>query len=298
MSNPVPLTVETTLAPGRRLVRFDRIEAELTETPDRLALFQDRGFRQRLFSALDARIGPDGLLSLDVFDTLLLRDGSSELRRFVEIGERMAACAKHRLAPADCFLARHLGTRASYRAGPRVDGCREGSLTEIHATAARLLGIADHVAERFVEAELEYEATRLLPNRLLLDYVRRHRALGGQVVLVSDMYMHADQITRLLSRCGVTEAAYDAIYSSADTKVSKASGGIFALVREAGKCGHVLHVGDSLRGDYQRPRDAGWEAMLLPVPRRLLQERRRDHDACLAELQSDHGLRLEGEIAA
>jgi hypothetical protein len=46
--------------------------------------------------------------------------------------------------PSTHSIARHLGTRASYRAGPRVDGCGEGSLREIHETAARILGLPVH----------------------------------------------------------------------------------------------------------------------------------------------------------
>jgi FMN phosphatase YigB (HAD superfamily) len=298
MPSRIPFAVETELAPGRSLLRFDRIEADLTEAEDRTALLRDRDFRRRLFGILDARLGPDGLLSLDVFDTLLLRDGSSELRRFVEIGAEMAARAGRGVAPVEAFVARHLGTRASYRAGPRVEGCGEGSLTEIHMTAARLLGLPDAMAETFVEIELGYEAGRLARNDLLADYMRRHRSLGGQVVLISDMYMHADQIARLLALCGVPGTAYDALYSSADTKVSKASGGIFARVAEAQGRKRILHVGDSLAGDYRRPREAGWDAMLLPVPRALLARRARDRAACLAELQRNHGLDLDPEIAA
>ncbi|MGP1356706.1 HAD family hydrolase [Roseicyclus sp.] len=296
-----PHEVETLLAPGRRLVRFDAIEAELTRTKDRLALLRDDGFRQRLFRALDLRLaehGDGGVLSLDVFDTLLLRDGSSELRRFVEIGARMAAHAGRGIEPVDAFLARHLGTQASYRAGPRVDGCGEGSLTEIHLTAARLLGLPDGVAEDFIAIELDYEATRLVPNPLLMEYLARHRARGGKVVLISDMYMHAPQIADLLSRCGIGREIWDALFSSADTKVSKASGGIFARVPDVAGAGHVLHVGDSLRGDFAQPRAAGWDSLLLPIPQALLARRAQDHRACEADLLRSHGIRLgAGSVA-
>jgi hypothetical protein len=108
------------------------IVAELTATRDRQALFRNRRFRRQVFEALDelalTHDGTPGLLSLDVFDTLLLRDGSSQVRRFGEIGARMAARAGPGTTAEDALIARHLGTRASYRAGPRVDGCGEGSL--------------------------------------------------------------------------------------------------------------------------------------------------------------------------
>jgi FMN phosphatase YigB (HAD superfamily) len=290
------------LSPGRHLIRFDAIAAELTETADRPALLRNRRFRRQVFAALDdmlgAADGAPGVLSLDVFDTLLLRDGSSELRRFGEIGARMAAIAGQGTQAVDAFVARHLGTRASYRAGPRVDGCGEGSLREIHDTAARILGLPVSVVPDFIEAELCCETGHVHPNTLLVSYIRRHQARGGRTVLVSDMYMHADQIAELLARSGIRPDLYDAIYSSADTKVSKASGGIFDRVAEAATAPIVVHVGDSLRGDFLNPRAHGWQAMLLPVPDALREERLSDHAACIAELWKKHRLNFEGEIAA
>lgn len=293
---------ETTLDQGRNLIRFDRFETETAQTRDRSKLFADAGFKRRLFAEFDRHLlGQDdqpGLLSLDVFDTLLLRDGSSEVRRFTRIGDAMAKVAGDAFTGLDGFVARHLGTRASYRAGPRVEGCGEGSLTEIHRTAARLLGVADEMTDAFVEAELACEAKHVAANPLLTAYAALHRKRGGTVVLISDMYMHAPQITELLARKGVPRAAYDAIYSSADTKVSKASGRLFARIKEAEGRSHILHLGDSLRGDYQKPRAAGWKAMLLPIPDALLAERRRDRDRCLDDLSGTHGLALERELAA
>jgi FMN phosphatase YigB (HAD superfamily) len=290
------------LSPGRHLIRFDTIEAELAQTTDRQALLGNRRFRRALFARLDDLLldddGKPGLLSLDVFDTLLLRDGSSELRRFGEIGARMAAASGSDVHPVDAFVARHLGTKASYRAGPRVDGCGEGSLVEIHRTAARILGLPAELAETFIEAEIDTEAGHVHANTLLVSYIRRHQARGGQTVLISDMYMHAPHIAELLARAGIRNDLFDAIYSSADTKVSKASGGIFERVAEAAGCPIVLHVGDSLRNDFLNPRAFGWRAVLLPIPDALLSERHRDHDACLAELWKRYRLNLEGEIAA
>ena len=46
-----------------------------------------------LLGRLEELMAEKNILSLDVFDTLLLRDNYSELTRFIEIGERMAKCA-------------------------------------------------------------------------------------------------------------------------------------------------------------------------------------------------------------
>lgn len=194
----------------------------------------------------------------------------------------------------DAFLARYFGTKSTYRISSKVDGCREGSLDEIHATACRMLGVPD-VADQFVDAELDYEATRIAPNGAILEYVRQHRAKGGRVVLVSDMYMHGHQIQSLLSRLGIEDDLYDRIFSSADTKVSKASGGIFKLVENAMAASpdDFFHIGDSLKGDYQRPIARGWGAMHMPVAENEIEKRRADHFASTARLKDTYGLALD-----
>jgi hypothetical protein len=138
-------------------------------------------FLAALEARLDALMPENGILSLDVFDKFLVRDNSSELTRFVEIGTRMVAHAGG-VAPIDAFLARYLGTKASYRAGSRVNSCGEGSLTEIHRVASRLVGYEEGLAGAFVEIELDRETERLSVNAPLLGYIRRHRDRGGKVI--------------------------------------------------------------------------------------------------------------------
>jgi hypothetical protein len=279
------------------VLRFGELETIVSSATSRAELFAESGFRTKLFSRLDALLPKGGLLSLDVFDTLILRDNSSELTRFREIGDRMADIfnntseSERFVRGVDAFLARHMGTKASYRASPPVDNCREGSLTEIHVTASRILCGSDALARNFIEAELNYEAERLTINALLIDYACRFRKLGGRVILVSDTYILAEQIQELFERIGLKHSLFDRLFSSADTKVSKASGGLFELVEREMDAGSAdfLHVGDSLRGDFKNPKARGWRAFHLPIPDAEIAERRRDHLATLAQLQDSYG---------
>lgn len=283
--------------------RFDDIESELTEAPSgRSALFNEVGFRSRLKHRLDTMLDGSRILSLDVFDTLILRDNSSELTRFYEIGGIMAAIVRaeteSNTRQVDAFVARHLGTKATYRASRLVNGFREGSLTELHVTASRLLTGHPDLAAAFVDAELRYESTRIAPNPFLVDYVADYRANGGKAVLVTDMYMHADQVARLLRLIGLDEDCYDLLISSADTKVSKASGGIFPIVEKEMGVGsdHFVHLGDSFRGDVAQPLQCGWKAMHLPLANADIVARRRDHLATKERLATEHGLAIDVAI--
>ncbi|MEE4119986.1 MAG: hypothetical protein V2I65_13295 [Paracoccaceae bacterium] len=281
------------------LHRLDDIETELTEAADRAALFADRGFAARLSDRLETICKGRAALSLDVFDTLLLRDGSSEITRFCEIADRMARTAADRMGrevrTVDALVARHLGTRATYRAGPTAQGCREGSLTELHRTASRLLAGDDRLTEAFVAAELDVEEGRLSPNPALLAQIDRMREAGRQVVLITDMYMHAEHVADLLARHGIAPDRYDRLFSSADTRVSKASGLIFPLVETALGLPPTafVHAGDSLQGDFAQPARRGWAALHLPLSRAELAARRNCHIASARALDEAHGIALD-----
>jgi predicted HAD superfamily hydrolase len=290
--------------------RFDQIESMIYTAPCRKDLFADAKFAN-LFSEKIDELMPDGLiLSLDIFDTLILRDGSSELTRFFEIGEKIAEFCNNQsksrqpmllnknkriVRPVDAFLARHMGTKASYRISVPQRGCREGSLTEIHQTASSLLNCDEDLSDTFISIELNYETTRLIPNKLILDYVRRHRERGGRVVLVSDMYMHADQIMLLLKKLDLDQSLFDTLISSADTKVSKATGGIFSLVEKAMKANpeDFIHLGDSLIGDFRKPREHGWRAFHMPIPEQEILIRRDDHVATATRILEEFNLAVD-----
>jgi FMN phosphatase YigB (HAD superfamily) len=267
--------------------RFDEIEGAMDGADSRSSLFQTPDFREAFYSRLDQLFdrcpGDSPILSLDVFDTVLLRDDSSELTRFLEIGAGMAHLTPVRngkpVTPIDGFMARHLGTKASYRASEKVDGCREGSIVEIHQTASRMLTGSDEHCQAYLKCELEYETTRMQPNALMLEYVQHHRSRGGRAILVSDMYLHAQHIAWLLSANGVGMEQFDRLYSSANEKVSKASGHIFPKIENWLSCPaeDFVHVGDSLHGDFKQPKRAGWKALHMPISRPERQRRRSDH---------------------
>lgn len=290
----------TLTSPLKTPSRFDAIQHALTEAHDgRAALFDDRSFGETLDKILDAALAGGRILSLDVFDTLVLRDNSSELTRFYEIGGKIAEIVRDKagrqVTQVDAFAARYLGTKATYRASATVKGSREGSLDEIHKTASWILTGSPALAEAFIEAELTYEATRITPNPWLWAYVDRYLKKGGRVVLVSDMYMHAPQIVTLLGKIGWPNNEDVALFSSADTKVSKASGGIFGLIETAFKAApsDFLHLGDSLKGDMVQPIRNGWSAIHLPLAAYDIAQRQADHLATAARLQDEFGLQVD-----
>ena len=279
------------------------LECRAAFAPARGILYEDPGFLASLDAKLDRLLARRRFLSLDVFDTLLNRQNESELSRFVEIGREFARYLNDTAEPArvvepiDGFFARWMGTRITYARRPKVSGCREGSLAEIHAiAAAMLLGRPEARAVRaFGEIELEVEARHLSVSQFWLERMKRHRDNGGTCILVTDMYMHESDVWKLLEKLAFPTDLVERIFSSADRIVSKKSGRIFRLIeRELTAAPEdFLHVGDNFLSDYVRARQAGWEALHLPVPDCELAQRAADHDETAAWLLEEYGYRTE-----
>ncbi len=278
---------------------FNDIEVALDRARDRIAVLSSSDFCERLNRRLFA--SPTiAVWSLDIFDTLLLRDNSSELTRFLEIGAAMSEIANeagrtNRYGAVDAFLARYMGTKATYRGSDPREGCVEGSLDEIHTVASRLLTGNTELTKRFIEAELAYETTRLTLNETLINAVVHFKAKGGSVILMSDMYMHAVHIKDILRKKGVDLSLFDGIFSSADLKFSKHSGKAFPYLEKelATAAAKILHIGDSLHSDFVQAVEHGFKALHLPIPSSDIHIRRQDHLRTAEMLKRDHGILLD-----
>lgn len=216
------------------------------------------------------------VLSLDVFDTFLLRNDKSEARRFFElstlvrrkIGSASTQSASIPHADVDFLVARIDAMALCYRVRTAVEGCREGHIRSVVRAARLALDLPIEIEEEFLAAEVEYESECVIINPALLDAAREFKARGGRVVLMSDMYLGSEQIKAIIERLDPSVCRIiDEVFSSADHVLSKRSGKIFALVeRSLGKSGaDFLHIGDALEGDIFQARSAGWNVLHFPI---------------------------------
>lgn len=226
----------------------------------------------------EVRASKCSVLSLDVFDTLLLRNDKAETMRFYELSQLI----RDRLAQVqngkpddlpsaiDFLLARLYGMDIGYRTRKAVDGCREGHIREVVRTASRSLGLPPEAETLMLDAEIGYEADNLRMNPVLLEVIAAFRENGGKVILLSDMYLGRAEIESIIKRLDARAPdLIHAIFSSADCIVSKRSGKMFAFVEKELELPSesFFHVGDALDGDVYKPREAGWRALHFPVSR-------------------------------
>ncbi len=278
---------------------FGREERNLYESPDfdsYYASAQSRPLVDR-FEALLERVD---ICSFDVFDTLLLRDDRSELERFADVAAefiRRARAAGAETLPSarSCLSARILAASTAYQMSRPVEGCREGRFGDIVRNLVASLGLpADPFEEHWREAELETEASQLRGSAFIENLIDLAVARGKTVIFISDMYLPAEDISRLVEVCGISTEKVSRIYSSADTVVNKRSGLVYDLVcsEQGAAPERILHMGDSLEGDFAAAKRRGLEAIHLPIPRAVTAKRLDSHRRILSGLAGDADLPL------
>lgn len=213
------------------------------------------------------------VISVDVFDTLLLRTSKPEFDRFYEISERQAdVIGRYGHPPPDAndlYLLRRETARIAYRMRPAAFGAREARWDEIFQLMLASLGVAQ--AEGLLKAclaeELSYESQCLFWNSALGRILERAAARGKTIVALSDMYLTANAIRELIEVAAPGQINLQ-VYSSADFGFGKASGRLFhQLAAELDvQPAEIAHVGDNYYSDFAVPRSLGVRAHYLPRP--------------------------------
>lgn len=248
------------------------ITHEILSARSRKELFENDIFREKIRREVERAIYENGvkLLSLDVFDTVLIRNAKCEMRRFLEMADAFAGYLATEIGiginSLDVFVARIIATKLSYRYSPAVKGCREGSLVEIHEHLCKLLAIPAGVVADTLTIEIDYEVQSLNPNPLVPTLLEVAISAGIPVALISDMYMGRDHIATLLKHHFPENFEVSGIFSSGDLKLSKRSGLLFDFVAEQFdvQASQAFHVGDNLASDFISARRRGWGSLYLP----------------------------------
>lgn len=208
------------------------------------------------------------LISTDVFDTLLLRKGKSQRSRTAAGEAIFASRLRLRGRPVDASVlvdARMAAERCAYRALNTGEGGGEVRLTDIVQRQLSILGLPLDLVDERMAIELEIERKVLFANGVLAMRLRRYRSMGIRVVAVSDTGLSGVQVQSLIDHFH-GPGLLDCIYSSADEKLTKRHGALFAevLKREGVAANRSIHIGDDFEADKRVPEQMGWNAVHIP----------------------------------
>jgi HAD superfamily hydrolase (TIGR01549 family) len=235
-------------------------------------------FADQLAGALDAHAAAVDVLSLDCFDTLIWRTTPEPPDLFCQ------------LSPPLSRLSRMVAEQTARERRLVKDGLGEVTLPEIYRCALPSADSAE--IERRVAEELALEHAHCVAFAPAVQLIRRAKALGKRVVVVSDTYLRTEELRALLqAKLGDDVLALiDRIYCSSAHGKPKSMGLFKHVVADLKvQPGRILHIGDNPKADVDGALKAGLMPLLLLQGDAELTEQWRLEMAAL--LMTESGLR-------
>ena len=213
------------------------------------------------------------LISIDIFDTLLLRAVAKPVDLFEIVWQEAEARG---IARISMYPAEYMKLRVEMERRSRTDAVnREVTLKDIFAQ------FPDYIAtdiEQLRELELEYEKKYCYPNFALWNWLKASREQNAErnetrFVLVSDMYLSSEEIKEILQFNGIEPSFFDDIIVSNEYKCNKQNGALFEVLFDKYleiEPSQMLQIGDNKNSDYEQPRLKGMQAFHYDaIPERL-----------------------------
>ena len=119
-------------------------------------------------------------------------------------------------------------------------------------------------SEQLKNLEMEIEEQELLPNPEVLKIVNEYREKGFEVAFVSDMYLPAAFIKKILVKYDFCKSD-EKVYVSCECNAAKYDGKLYdyVLKETETKASQWIHYGDNVRSDYRVPKSKGIKAYLI-----------------------------------
>lgn len=196
-----------------------------------------------------------GVMSFDIFDTLITRP----MQRPTDIFRYMQRNAP--IVPED-FPEMRVRAEALAREAARGNEC---TIQEIYGVLSTFNRYSPALCQSLCSMELETELRMCIPRKEGARLLERASYLDVRIILVSDMYLPVERISRMLCKCEIKN--FSEIYVSSDVRRSKYSGDLYRYVRRMEELPYrsMLHIGDNPVSDVIVPRNLGMHAAYFPL---------------------------------
>lgn len=192
------------------------------------------------FAGIIKQIEEYDVVSFDIFDTLLKRNVKkpTDVFRYIE-----------KKYNKEGFFIERIEAEKKARANKKT----EVTLNDIY----------EELPYDFSKEELEAEAELLTQNDWIIP-VYKKAVQSKVVIIISDMYLPEEFIIQMLKREKIE--GYKKLYLSSTVGKTKRSGELFDFVlEEIGYDKKIVHIGDSIKADYEVPKMKGISAIHIPT---------------------------------
>lgn len=214
------------------------------------------------------------IISCDIFDTLLLRDGRAERERFLGSAELIKSLSRtSNRTLEEIYTSRVRAHTWLYSLWVNGHRKSEPKFEDICDLQLRLLLDPNLNRDILIEAELTIEKNALKENKLMSGWLSRIQNTGTLIIFLSDMYHTPEFIKTLLSDLRINLSLQEArIYTSSEIKKSKLKGDAFDFILNAYgiEPSNLMHIGDNYVSDVIIPSQRGIRAYHAPRSKAFL----------------------------
>ncbi|MGI4816153.1 MAG: hypothetical protein ACRYGG_22855, partial [Janthinobacterium lividum] len=225
-------------------------ENDFQAVPQPTNFFESWEIDEQFLNRVLSRVADIDVVALDIFDTALTRSVDSPADAFAEVERRLI---REYGGPAIGFAAERENAERLARIH-QLETCGAEEIryqhiyAQLHVKNAQLADMWTRAAE----LELEVESSLVIAVPDILELTKRLLHLHKPFIFVSDMYLPAEFLARLLSRAGYS--GWTHLYVSSETLATKASGRQWKIVESRYADLHrILHIGDDELRDHLVP---------------------------------------------
>ena len=225
---------------------------------------------------LEDEVAKHDVVSFDLFETLVTRFAS----RPDDILELAALRTSGNSCSSDEMLAARKSAEFSCR---NQFGAFKFGLEAVYQTIPDL---SERITAALHQNELRVEQALSVPRQAVLHILRKCRASGKQVCIVTDTHLPRDTIEAIIHSCALGDVP--ALYMSCEQGLSKAHNGeLFELVKQEYPGLKILHIGDNAESDERNARAQGLSSFRISSPAELLGQSRLKTLLVLAKTTQD-----------
>ena len=229
---------------------------------------------KKLIRAAEPALDEVELISFDVFDTLLVRRVHDPDLVKIPVARYISSIAESYGIKIEWQQVQErrdeIEQNQRNQTGEKFVDFESHYPTFMERTLIDILG--DHFCgetlDKVTEYELKMENAMLVPRKEIVQWVEKLHAGGKRIFAISDMYLPATHIRKLLDHAGLLDYIEEVV-SSADTFLAKASGKGYDMVKEKYSLSwdKWMHIGDNPVSDGMRAAERGIKAFVLQDPK-------------------------------
>ncbi|MBF0553152.1 MAG: hypothetical protein HQK96_01190 [Nitrospirae bacterium] len=190
------------------------------------------------------------LLSVDIFDTLILRTCLSPGDVFYETGRRaiQRGLLRTGMNPREFqYIRQQFGHRLFQEKRAEIPPSEE-TINGIYELMPRGIGSIDEILDIEIEVEEDFSCV----NPVIMSLIKYFKDRGSKVALLTDMYLKKEHIEGILKRGGFPLEWANLLLVSNEAGANKGSGALFDVMIAHFphiQKGAVVHIGDNPRSD-------------------------------------------------